>query len=421
MFMRKKYKTLLNFILIGGIVFAGVRSDVWQPLSVEATTVGEIQNKIDADQKKLEEITSQIMDLEDEQDILQEQIDDLNAEIQNTMAIIGLKEDEIAAKENEITTLEDELHWKEHQIEETEAEYEAAVKREEEHRESMAACARLMYERGENSYLQALLEGKGLAGVLNQMDQIEKVCEYEKLLLLDYIETENQVRELQESLEAEKAGMEETKQILQDDRRILEADKAELQEQKGALDVMMARKKQESANFEAEIRRARQEAAVAKKLLQQDQEKLKQLQAAQNAANATYATNDYTSIINNATGSDLGKKVAKFACQYIGNPYVSGGTSLTNGADCSGFTYRVYSEFGYTIPRTSYQQRSAGTGVSFAEAQPGDLICYDGHVALYIGGGLIVHASNSKPYPSGGIKVSRAQYRTILAVRRIIK
>ena len=93
-----------------------------------------------------------------------------------------------------------------------------------------------------------------------------------------------------------------------------------------------------------------------------------------------------------------------------------GGTSLTNGADCSGFTYRVYSDFGYKIPRTSYSQRSAGKEVSLASAQPGDLVCYDGHVGMYIGGGLIVHASTART----GIKVSNATYRTILSVRRII-
>ena len=112
----------------------------------------------------------------------------------------------------------------------------------------------------------------------------------------------------------------------------------------------------------------------------------------------------------------MGKRVAKYACQFIGNPYVSGGTSLTNGADCSGFTYRVYSDFGYSIPRTSTQQRSAGTGVSYAEAQPGDILCYEGHVALYIGGGLIVHASTQKT----GIKITNAQYRPIITVRRIV-
>ncbi|MCD7836431.1 MAG: C40 family peptidase, partial [Lachnospiraceae bacterium] len=167
-----------------------------------------------------------------------------------------------------------------------------------------------------------------------------------------------------------------------------------------------------------------QEATVAKAQLKQEQEELKKLQAAAAtsiagttaAATGTYTTTDYTSIIENASGSDMGKRVAKYACQFIGNPYVSGGTSLTNGADCSGFTYAVYKDFGYSLPRTSYEQRSAGTGVSYSEAQPGDLICYDGHVALYIGGGLIVHASTART----GIKVSNANYREILAVRRIV-
>ena len=95
---------------------------------------------------------------------------------------------------------------------------------------------------------------------------------------------------------------------------------------------------------------------------------------------------------------------------------MAGGTSLTNGADCSGFTYRVYQEFGYSIPRTSYAQRSAGVGVSYEEAQPGDLICYENHVALYIGNGKIVHASTERT----GIKIGNANYRTILAVRRIV-
>lgn len=165
------------------------------------------------------------------------------------------------------------------------------------------------------------------------------------------------------------------------------------------------------------LRSISSQASVAKKLLQQEKKELEKLQQGNSsAANGNYKPTNYTQTIDNATGSDLGKKVAKYACQFIGNPYVSGGTSLTNGADCSGFTFRVYKDFNYNLPRTSYQQRSAGTGVEYADAQPGDLICYEGHVALYIGGGLIVHASSVKT----GIKVSKAQYRQILAVRRIV-
>lgn len=116
------------------------------------------------------------------------------------------------------------------------------------------------------------------------------------------------------------------------------------------------------------------------------------------------------------SGGGLGASVANYALQFVGNPYVYGGTSLTNGTDCSGFTMGVYRNFGVSLPHSSGAQRAMGYGVgSLAEAQPGDIICYSGHVGLYIGGGQIVHASTA----ATGIKVSNASYRNILAIRRI--
>ena len=114
--------------------------------------------------------------------------------------------------------------------------------------------------------------------------------------------------------------------------------------------------------------------------------------------------------------SAKGKEIANFACNYVGNPYVAGGTSLTNGADCSGFVYAVYKNFGYSLPRNSYSQSTYGREVSYSEAQPGDIIYYGGHVGIYIGGGQIVHAST----PATGIKISNALYRSIITVRRIV-
>ncbi|MCM1101362.1 MAG: SH3 domain-containing protein [Clostridium sp.] len=116
-------------------------------------------------------------------------------------------------------------------------------------------------------------------------------------------------------------------------------------------------------------------------------------------------------------GSEMGVAVAEYALQFVGNPYVYGGTSLTDGADCSGFVMSVYANFGVSLPHSSASDRSQGSAVEggLANAQPGDLICYSGHVALYIGDGQIVHASTKKT----GIIVSSADYKKVLAVRRI--
>ena len=120
---------------------------------------------------------------------------------------------------------------------------------------------------------------------------------------------------------------------------------------------------------------------------------------------------------SSSSSSGSGSSVVSYATQFVGNPYVWGGTSLTSGADCSGFVQSVYANFGVSLPRTSYEQQNAGYEVSYADAQPGDLICYGGHVAIYMGNGQIVHASNARD----GIKVSdNAAYRTITSVRRLV-
>lgn len=132
--------------------------------------------------------------------------------------------------------------------------------------------------------------------------------------------------------------------------------------------------------------------------------------------NTTTTTNSAPATYSVSSGSEEGVAVAEYALQFVGNPYVYGGTSLTKGADCSGFVMSVYANFGVSLPHSSAADRSQGYAVDGLEnAQPGDLICYSGHVALYIGNGQIVHASNKKT----GIIVSDANYRKILAIRRI--
>ena len=137
--------------------------------------------------------------------------------------------------------------------------------------------------------------------------------------------------------------------------------------------------------------------------------------AAENSSSGSKTKTDGGKTYASPTGS-TGADVAKFATQFVGNPYVYGGTSLTNGADCSGFVMSVYNNFGVSLPHSSAADRSVGAAVNGLEnAQPGDIICYSGHVGIYVGNGQIVHASTSKT----GIIVSNASYRSILSIRRI--
>lgn len=181
---------------------------------------------------------------------------------------------------------------------------------------------------------------------------------------------------------------------------------------------------------EAEERRkeAEQQTAAQKKAASQQQTGQKAGQSQngrQQSTNQTTAgdsTAGTSSSGNSGAGqtvsnTSLGRQIADYGLQFVGNPYVYGGTSLTNGADCSGFVQSVYRNFGINLPRTSGEQGACGSVVaSLAEAQPGDLIWYSGHIGIYIGNGQIVHASSAKT----GIKVSNAGYRTILSIRRIV-
>lgn len=169
-------------------------------------------------------------------------------------------------------------------------------------------------------------------------------------------------------------------------------------------DFVRAESKQEE-----EARLAKEEAArkAANEAAQKAVEQNKKKEGSKKSSN----NNSYA-----ASGSGTGASVANYALQFVGNPYVYGGTSLTNGADCSGFVMSVYRNFGVSLPHSSGADRGVGYDVGgLSNAQAGDIVCYSGHVGIYIGGGQIVHASTA----STGIKVSNANYRNVLAVRRI--
>ena len=386
--MRNGTKIFIALLLSMAIV-----SIVVEPVS--ATTISDLESQIQQNQNTLNNLTDKIDDMESAQELLEEEIADLNAEMINLMTSIGLLEDNIAQKEIDISAAE--------------VEYQKALAMEQTQYEEMLVRIKFMYEQGDSNFITILFGSNSFSEMLNKADYIEQLYNYDRKQLEIYQETTVKVDEMKKELEIEKAE--------------LLTEKAALSEQEKDLDTILAKKKAEVKNYEAMVKEAQKEAKKFKDKIKQEQKELEKLQSQEAQGGNTAANNGSytvtafdTSIIDSASGSELGKNIAKYGCQFIGNPYVYGGTSLTQGADCSGFTYRIYADFGYAIPRTSTAQRSCGTGVTLETAEPGDLVCYDGHVGLYVGGGYIVHASTEKT----GIKISKATYRKILAVRRVI-
>lgn len=372
------------------------------PLSVYATTISELKEQKAANEQKLNEVNETLSALNEESKGITEEIEVLDDQLVEIIASVSLLEDEIEEVEEEIET--------------TKLELDEAIAKEETQYAAMKKRIQLMYEKGEASYVTLLLGASNISDVMNRAEYIEKLYEYDETLLVEYIEA--------------KEAVEEKKLELEEQQSELETNKFELEEEQKVLDELLAEKKAQQEDYETKIAKAKQEAAAYKAKIKQQNSQIKKLEeeeakkaaaaavaaAQQSSSKGSSGSINSASIISSAKGSASGKEIANYACKFVGNPYVSGGTSLTNGADCSGFTYAVYQAFGYSIPRTSTGQRSAGKGVTYADAQPGDIICYAGHVAIYLGGGRIVHAST----PATGIKYGTATYREILAVRRIV-
>lgn len=411
--MRKKFFSLLLIFILA----------ISMTQTVYATSISDLQkqrqekeNQKKGTQNQLDSVNDQINDLSGEKDDVDAQISELTGQIAEIMASVSLLEDEIADTQV--------------QIEQAQKDYDEAKAKEEAQYHAMKKRIQYLYEKGETSYLELLMEAKSWADMLNKAEYVQEIYTYDRKMLDNYAATVQEVAQLKESLEEQKSELEASEYELEQEKDSLQVSLDEQKELAADYEVQLAKAKQEAAAYKAKIKQqnaeiqklASQEAArkaeeEARKREEEAQKKKQNSQSAQNSSNGTAtASSGGAKTVPPKIGGGSGSDIAQYACQFVGNPYVPGGTSLTNGADCSGFTQSVYRVYGYSIPRNSSSQRSAGREVSYEEAQPGDLICYAGHVAIYLGNGRIVHASSVKT----GIKYGNATYKPILSVRRIV-
>lgn len=382
--------------------------------SADATTISDIQKDKEKNEELLKEVNEQIADYKGAQADIGSEIEELDAELVSLLTDINLIEEEISNKEEEIA--------------QTQADYDTAVETKDAQYESMKIRIKFMYEQGDVTYLQLLLQSSDIGDALNKAEYIEKLYEYDSKLLDEYQVTVETVAALQEQLEDEKSELQTSKYELEEAQTYAQELLAQKQEEYDNYDVILAQAKQEAAAYTTKIK---QETAQIKKLeeearrkaeeearrkAEEEEARRKAEDAAGSKSEETQKKPTTTAPVVASYGSASGQEIAKYACQWVGNPYVAGGTSLTNGADCSGFVQSVYKAFGYSLPRTSYSQSQVGRSVPYSEAEPGDIIYYGGHVAIYIGNGQIVHAATART----GIVTQSATYRSIITVRRIV-
>lgn len=412
-------------------------------VNVSASPISDAKNKKKDAEKKLNAINEDIEDIEDQKEDLEQEAEEYEQQLVDLLVTIQIINHDIENKEDEIETAK--------------AEYEVALAKQEKQQWAMNKRIKYMYEKGDMNYMQILLESKKFSDAVNKSTYSEKLYAYDRYQLYLYEQTKEEVIEKQKALDEDMAELEEIKldavsqeeelQLLVDEysenienfdeqlsgakekasqykeqiQKQSEQIKAlEAEEQRKALEAAKKKAEEEAKRkAEEEARRKAEEEASAKA----NEEGSNSEESSDNGDNndegnssGSESSDGGSSSGSSSGGSAKGQEIANFACQFVGNPYVPGGTSLTEGADCSGFTMAVYNNFGISLPRSSYAQAGYGREVSYSEAQPGDIIYYGGHVGIYIGNGLIVHASTQ----ATGIKISNALYRSIITVRRIV-
>lgn len=402
---------------VEGITFSGYINSGLEKVYAKTKKQKDAEKKKSQAEQDLKDKKNEINGLKDQQQITADDIKNKSAKL-----------DEILAAQKKLQT---DITSKQAEIEQNQKDLVAAQEKQQEQYDAMKKRIQFMYENSaEDNIWTAIIESNGITDMLNRIEYVSDVYDSDRALMDSYQAAVEQVKEIGTKLDNDMNELTAMQDDYEKQQADVEAAIVALENQKEQYASQIAQAQQQAENYQNII--------TAQGKIIQEQEAAAAAAAAQAAAaraNSSPSSSSYDgggagkggSIAGDyaagggknpgASTGVSGSSVVSYAMQFVGNPYVWAGNSLTNGVDCSGFVHEVYAHFGISTPRYSQAFKSVGQAVSFDNIQPGDVVVYPGHVAIYAGGGVIVEAQSTK----AGITANRnVQCHTILAIRRLV-
>ncbi len=423
--MNRKWTRAICTVLTSALVFTG-------PAVEGITFSGYINSgleKVYAKTKKQKDAEKKKSQAEQDLKDKKNEINGLKGQQQTTADDIknkSAKLDEILAAQKKLQT---DITNKQAEIEQNQKDLAAAQEKQQEQYDAMKKRIQFMYENSaEDNIWTAIIESNGITDMLNRIEYVSDVYDSDRALMDSYQAAVEQVKEIGTKLD--------------NDMNELTAMQDDYEKQQADVEAAIVALENQKEQYASQIAQAQQQADNYQNIITAQGKIIQEQEAAAAAAAAAAARANSSSISPSYDGGGAGKggsiasdyaagggknpgastgvsgsSVVSYAMQFVGNPYVWAGNSLTNGVDCSGFVHEVYAHFGISTPRYSQAFKSVGQAVSFDNIQPGDVVVYPGHVAIYAGGGVIVEAQSTK----AGITANRSvQCHTILAIRRLV-
>ena len=397
---------------VEGITFSGYINSGLEKVYAKTKKQKDAEKKKSQAEQDLKDKKNEINGLKDQQQTTADDIKNKSAKL-----------DEILAAQKKLQT---DITNKQAEIEQNQKDLAAAQEKQQEQYDAMKKRIQFMYENSaEDNIWTAIIESNGITDMLNRIEYVSDVYDSDRALMDSYQAAVEQVKEIGTKLDNDMNELTAMQDDYEKQQADVEAAIVALENQKEQYASQIAQAQQQAENYQNIITAQgkiiqEQEAAAAAAAARANSSPSSSSYDGGGAGKGGSIAGDYAAGGGKNPGASTGvsgSSVVSYAMQFVGNPYVWGGNSLTNGVDCSGFVHEVYAHFGISTPRYSQAFKSVGQAVSFDNIQPGDVVVYPGHVAIYAGGGVIVEAQSTK----AGITANRSvQCHTILAIRRLV-